>query len=449
VKYDLLIRNGTVVHADAARLEDIAVADGKIVEIAPEIRGDSGETIDASGLHVLPGLIDSHVHFNEPGRTDWEGFTTGSSALAAGGGTCFFDMPLNSSPPVLDGESFDLKHAAGEKLSITDFALWGGLTPGNLDRLEELADRGVVGFKAFMCNSGIDDFARADDLTLYRGMRKAKQLGLPVAVHAESETITSMLTDELRSKGKMSIADYLISRPIVAEVEATQRAIILAEETGCKLHIVHVSNSRSIELVRRSVAARESDTTCETCPHYLILNEHDLHRLGAPAKCAPPLRSPGENDEMWQDLAGGKIAFVASDHSPAPASMKSGDDFFAIWGGIAGVQSTLSILLSRGPSLPLPRVAAVTSTNVAKRYAIPNKGAIDVGFDADLALVNVKACYELRKEHLLDRHKHSPYVGRTFHGVVMRTILRGQTIFDYPRTVAKHAGKLIRPARAS
>jgi allantoinase len=323
------------------------------------------------------------------------------------------------------------------------------LTPGNLDRLEELADRGVVGFKAFMCNSGIDDFARADDLTLYRGMRKAKQLGLPVAVHAESETITSMLTDELRSKGKMSIADYLISRPIVAEVEATQRAIILAEETGCKLHIVHVSNSRSIELVRRSVAARESDTTCETCPHYLILNEHDLHRLGAPAKCAPPLRSPGENDEMWQDLAGGKIAFVASDHSPAPASMKSGDDFFAIWGGIAGVQSTLSILLSRGPSLPLPRVAAVTSTNVAKRYAIPNKGAIDVGFDADLALVNVKACYELRKEHLLDRHKHSPYVGRTFHGVVMRTILRGQTIFDYPRTVAKHAGKLIRPARAS
>jgi allantoinase len=341
-----------------------------------------------------------------------------------------------------------LKRAAGEKSSVTDFALWGGLTPGSLDHMEALADRGVVGFKAFMCNSGIDDFERADDLTLYRGMRKAKQLGLPVAVHAESETITSMLTNELRSKGKKSIADYLASRPIVAEVEATQRAIILAEETGCKLHIVHVSNSRSIELVRRSVAARESDATCETCPHYLILNEHDLHRLGAPAKCAPPLRSLGENDEMWQELAAGKIAFVASDHSPAPASMKTGEDFFAIWGGIAGVQSTMSILLSRGPSLPLPQVAALTSTNVAKRYAIPNKGAIAIGHDADLALVNVKACYELRREHLLDRHKLSPYVGRTFHGAVMRTILRGRTVFDYPNIVSTAGGKLIRPVRA-
>ena len=373
MKYDLIIRNGSVVHTDGVRTDDIAVADGKIVAIAPEIPGDARETIDATGLHIFPGLIDSHVHFNEPGRTDWEGFATGSSALAAGGGTCFFDMPLNSSPPVLDGESFDLKRAAAEKSSVTDFALWGGLTPGNVDRMEQLAERGVVGFKAFMSNSGIDDFARADDLTLYRGMKKAKQLGLPVAVHAESETITSMLTDELRSKGKHSIADYLASRPIVAEVEATQRAIILAEETGCKLHIVHVTNSRCVELVRRSVAARESDTTCETCPHYLILNENDLHRLGAAAKCAPPLRSPGENDEMWQDLAAGKIAFVASDHSPAPASMKTGDDFFAIWGGVAGVQSTLSILLSRGPALPLPQVAALTSINVAKRYSIPRQ----------------------------------------------------------------------------
>ncbi len=448
MKYDLIIRNGSVVHTDGVRTDDIAVADGKIVAIAPEIPGDARETIDATDLHIFPGLIDSHVHFNEPGRTDWEGFATGSSARAAGGGTCFFDMPLNSSPPVLDGESFDLKRAAAEKSSVTDFALWGGLTPGNVDRMEQLAERGVVGFKAFMSNSGIDDFARADDLTLYRGMKKAKQLGLPVAVHAESETITSMLTDELRSKGKHSIADYLASRPIVAEVEATQRAIILAEETGCKLHIVHVTNSRCVELVRRSVAARESDTTCETCPHYLILNENDLHRLGAAAKCAPPLRSPGENDEMWQDLAAGKIAFVASDHSPAPASMKTGDDFFGIWGGVAGVQSTLSILLSRGPALPLPQVAALTSINVANRYSIPGKGSIQIGFDADFALVNVAACYELRREDLKDRHKLSPYVGRTFHGWVQRTIVRGATVFDYPNMISTGGGRLVRPIRA-
>src|SRR5881227_2129521 len=185
---DLIIRHAHLVTPDAVFRADLAVTAGRISEISPTINGAATEEIDATGLHVFPGVIDPHVHFNEPGRTDWEGFATGSSALAAGGGTCFFDMPLNSSPPVLDGASFDLKRAAGEKSSITDFALWGGLTPGNLDRMEELAERGVVGFKAFMCNSGIDDFPCVDDLTLYRGMRKAKKLGLPVAVHAESET---------------------------------------------------------------------------------------------------------------------------------------------------------------------------------------------------------------------------------------------------------------------
>src|SRR4051812_33761927 len=194
--WDTLIRGGNVVTPDGVKRLDVAVEGGMIVELAPELSGSARETIDARGLHVFPGLIDPHVHFNEPGRTDWEGFETGSSALAAGGGTCFFDMPLNSSPPTLDGASFDLKRAAAEANSWTDFALWGGLTPGNLNCMQELAERGVVGFKAFMSNSGIEDFARADDLTLYRGMRKAKQLGLPVAVHAESEEITSALTRE-------------------------------------------------------------------------------------------------------------------------------------------------------------------------------------------------------------------------------------------------------------
>jgi len=276
-------------------------------------------------------------------------------------------------------------------------------------------------------------------------MRKAKELGLPVAVHAESETITSMLAAEALAAGKSGIGDYLKSRPIVAEVEATQRAIILAEETGCKLHIVHVSNSRCTELVRRSAAARQSDTSCETCPHYLILNEHDVQRLGAPAKSAPPLRSPGENDEMWQDLAAGKILFVASDHSPAPASMKQNSNFFKVWGGIAGVQSTLSILLSRGPSLGLASVSRLIATNAARRFGIPNKGEIAVGFDADVALVNVNACYELKRDHLLDRHKLSPYVGRTFHGLVRRTILRGNTIFRDGKVDGPPRGRFVRP----
>src|SRR3954470_15750135 len=174
--WDLLIRGGDVVTPDGVRRSDVAVQNGTIVELSPELSGAARETIDASSLHVFPGLIDPHVHFNEPGRTDWEGFATGSSALAAGGGTCFFDMPLNSSPPTLDGPSFDLKRAAAEANSRTDFALWGGLTPGNLDRIEELGDRGAVGFKAFMSNSGIDEFPAVDVDSLRRGMFTAARL---------------------------------------------------------------------------------------------------------------------------------------------------------------------------------------------------------------------------------------------------------------------------------
>ena len=219
--HDLVIRNGHLVLPDRVERADLAIEDGKIVGLAPSISGSARSEIDATNLHVFPGLIDPHVHFNEPGRTEWEGFSTGSSALAAGGGTMFFDMPLNSSPPVLDGDSFDLKLAAAKTNSFADFALWGGLTPKNLDRMEELAERGVIGFKAFMCNSGMDDFPAVDDLALYRGMRKAKQLGLPVAVHAESDAITAALTTEQRSTGGRDWKAYLASRPIVAEVEAT------------------------------------------------------------------------------------------------------------------------------------------------------------------------------------------------------------------------------------
>jgi allantoinase len=444
MKFDLLIRNGLVISDDAVVHASLGIVDGKIVEIG-NLDGSAAEEIDASGLHILPGVIDPHVHFNEPGRTDWEGIASGSAALAAGGGTCFFDMPLNSSPPTLDGESFDLKRAAAEASSRTDFALWGGLTPGNLDKLEELAERGVIGFKAFMSNSGIADFERADDLTLYRGMNIAAKLGLIVAVHAESEEITARLAAEARANGSsLDWNAYLASRPIVAEVEAIQRAITLAAETECKLHIVHVSNSRGSELVRLAASHSGANVTCETCPHYLALTTHDLNRLGARAKCAPPLRSPGDVDELWNDLSDGKFAFIASDHSPSPPSMKTGDDPFAVWGGIAGVQSTLSILLSHGPRLPLPQIASLLATNAADRFGIAGKGRIAVGYDADLALVDVDSCYELSPKMLLDRHKLSPYVGRMFHGIVRQTLVRGNTVFQNGETGGNFRGRLIK-----
>jgi allantoinase len=440
--FDLIIRNGNVVTPDGVAAASLAVTDGKIVEIG-NIIGTAKEEIDATDLHIFPGLIDPHVHFNEPGRTEWEGIATGSAALAAGGGTCFFDMPLNSSPPTLDGPSFDLKRAAAEASAITDFALWGGLTPNNLGHLEELADRGVIGFKAFMSNSGIADFDRADDDTLRQGMKTAAKLGLIVAVHAESEEMTARLTAEIRAKKPAPTwEDYLASRPIEAEVEAIQRAIQIAGETACRLHIVHVSSSAGAHAVQAAAKAGVADVTCETCPHYLALSIHDLEGLGARAKCAPPLRSPAEVTKLWDDLAAGFFAFVGSDHSPAPESMKTGEDPFAIWGGIAGVQSTMSILLSRG--FPLPLIAKLTSAGVAERFGITGKGRIAIGFDADFSLIDLSDCYQLTTDMLLDRHKVSPYVGRTFHGVLNRTIVRGHTVILDGQPVRTFRGRFIK-----
>src|SRR5258705_3652513 len=207
--FDRIIRCGTVVTSTESRPADIGVAEGRITALGSGLQGASRETIDASGLHIFPGLIDSHVHFNEPGRTNWEGFETGSRAVAAGGGTLFFDMPLNAHPPTIDAASFDQKLAAAQAASLVDFAFWGGLVPGNLDHLEPLSDRGVVGFKAFMSDSGIDDFPRVDDRTLREGMKRAAALGKIVAVHAESETITSQLAQEKVAQGKTSARDYL------------------------------------------------------------------------------------------------------------------------------------------------------------------------------------------------------------------------------------------------
>jgi allantoinase len=421
-----------VVRGDAA---DIAIEDGKIVAIGPGLPG-AAEEINARGLHVLPGLIDVHLHFNEPGRTEWEGAATGSRALAAGGGTLFFDMPLNSTPCTVDAEAFDQKRAALEESSITDFALWGGLIPGNVSQMAQLADRGVVGFKAFLCDSGLPEFPRADDLTLFEGLREAARLGLPVAVHAESQE----LTQRAGPQNDRSVKAFLSSRPVIAELEAIQRATLLAREAGAKLHIVHVSSGRGVALAAEA-RAQGTDVSIETCPHYLFFTEEDIERLGAIAKCAPPLRAPSEQAALWTQLLSGVVDMVASDHSPAPPAMKSGD-FGKAWGGIAGVQSTLAVLLDR---VPLERISSLVAAEPARRFRIPAKGSIAIGMDADLVLVDLSRSVQLRPEHLLQRHALSPYVGSSFRGCVVRTIRRGETIFASGEITARSKGKFVRP----
>jgi allantoinase len=442
---DVVVRGATLVTKGLPKA-DISIEDGRIHAIGPDLPG-AKEEIDARGLHLFPGVVDVHLHFNEPGRTEWEGAETGSRAFAAGGGTLYFDMPLNSTPCTINARAFDRKHEALTAASVTDFGLWGGLVPGNLSEMAELASRGVVGFKAFMCDSGLPEFPRADDVTLLEGLREAARFNLPVAVHAESHELTLALQHRMREEGRSGIRAFLDSRPVAAELEAIERATSLAGEAGAKLHIVHVSSGRGV-VAAAEARARGVDVSIETCPHYLFFTEEDVERLGAVAKCAPPLRQKCEQDELWAELLKGTLDMVASDHSPAPPEMKSGD-FDRAWGGIAGVQSTLAVLLDRGHharGLELERIGALLGGNPARRFRIANKGSLVPGADADLAIVDVSRSFDLQAEDLMQRHRISPYVGQRFRGAVERTIRRGETIFMKGKITARSRGVLVRPS---
>ncbi len=439
-----MIRGGSVVTPQGIVEADIGIEGEYIAAVAAHLPSATLE-IDASGLAILPGLIDIHLHFNEPGRADWEGAATGSRALAAGGGTLFFDMPLNSSPCTVNAKHFDAKRAALESSSITDFALWGGLVPGNVADLAELAGRGVVGFKAFLCDSGLPEFPRADDLTLYEGMKEAARAGLPVAVHAESEEITKRLSKRMAEEGRRDIAAFLDSRPVIAEVEAIARAGLLARESGCKLHIVHISSGRGSRGRARSAFARGADLSIETCPHYLLFTDDDLLRMGAVAKCAPPLRCNSERDALWASVLRGEVDVIGSDHSPCPPEMKHRGNFLEIWGGIAGVQWTLPALIDKG--LELTSLAAITSSNGARRFGIDRRGAIEVGAYADLVLVDLNATQVVRRESLFQRHRITPYLGMNLRGVIRKTIRRGEVIYSEGTITALTPGSLVTPKR--
>ncbi|HWE14578.1 MAG TPA: allantoinase AllB [Solirubrobacteraceae bacterium] len=406
---------------------DIGVDGGRIAAIEPQIDAAVGAELDAHGLLALPGGVDPHVHFNEPGlRSHWEGWATGSAAAAAGGLTTVIEMPLNAHPPTVDVEAFDAKRAAGERASHVDFGLWGGVVPGNLAQLKPLAQRGVMGFKAFMSASGVDDFPTADAATLYDAMAVIGQLDLPLLVHAEGGELTRTLTERARAAGRVSMRDYLATSPAVAEAEAVARAIELAHATGCRLHIVHVSTARAVELVLQGRAAGV-DVTCEVTAHHLLLDEDDAVRLGAVAKCAPPLRPRAEPAHLWELLNRRAIGFVVSDHSPAPPELKREDDLLDSWGGISGVQSTIELMLG-DERLGAGLAAEVLAGEAARRFRLAGKGMLAVGADADIALVQVGHSRTLSVSELRYRHPQSPYVGRRLTARVRHTLLRGEPV---------------------
>lgn len=435
--YDLILRNGRIVNSDAQFSADLAILGHKIVRMEEsmpmEVRAI--REIDASGLHILPGLLDTHVHLNQPGRTEWEGLASGSASLAAGGVTTFFDMPLNSHPPTTTVAGFALKKQAADLDALINYRLWGGLVPDNLDQLSALHEKGVVGFKAFMSGSGIEDFEQAGDTQLLLGMQKIAGLNSILALHAENESMTKMLSEQAIAQGRVSVRDYCAARPIVSEVEAVSRAISYAEVTGCALHILHVSNAQVVGIVAQA-KERGVDITVETCPHYLSLTVADFERLGAIAKCAPPVRDEAEVARLWDVVSKGYVDFISSDHSPATPALKVAPDgnIFQAWGGISGAQTTLNVLMTEGyhkGRLSLEAVVRLTSTAAARRFKLfPQKGVVAVGSDADLVLLDVDASFSLEKDDLFYRHKHSPYIGRSFQGQVISTICQGNLVYD-------------------
>jgi allantoinase len=433
--YDLCIANALIADEAGVFRGAIGVRDGKIAALfagAPDAPAD--EQIDARGLLVLPGLVDAHVHFNDPGRADWEGFDCGSMGAAAGGVTTVVDMPLNNFPAAVDGATLAAKRAALDGRSLVDYLLWGGLVTDNVAVLPEQDASGAAAFKAFMSNSGIDDFAAVTDGVLLDGLRHAAQVGKFVAVHAESEALTAYLTTQLRATGRADRRAWLESRPPFAELEAIERALLLAQVAGARLHIVHVSIAEGVDRV--DVARRRNQpVTCETCPHYLVLDEDDFVTIGPPAKCAPPLRSRANVEALWQRVLAGQVDLIASDHSPCPTTDKQrGDeDIWAAWGGITGVQTMLPLLLDEGVhkrGMPLPLLARLTAAAPARLFGLyPRKGSLRAGADADLAIVDLEEQWVIRSDELLARHKHSPYAGRELRGRVRVTLVRGQVVY--------------------
>jgi len=414
---------------------------------------DAVEVIDARGLVVLPGVVDAHAHFNEPGRADWEGWEAGTRGAAAGGVTTVLEMPLNAHPPTITAANFDAKKAVASSKALVDFGLWGGLVPENLTELAALAARGVVGFKAFMSASGIDDFRRVNDGVLAIGLKAAARLNAIVGVHAESHEMVERLGAEMRASGRADRLAWCRARPPAAEVEAIRRLLtcMRGARKGVRAHVVHVSCAEGLAEVD---AARRKGVsiTAETCPHYLAFTQEDFERIGPPLKCAPPIRGGATREGLWAALLAGRVDLIGSDHSPCPAAdkQKGEHDVWQAWGGVSGIQATLPVLLTEGVharGLSLERVAHLTATAPAQLFGLyPRKGAIAVGADADFALLDPERSWTFEASQLETRSGISPYLGRTFRGAVVRTIVRGRTVFaDGAVTGAPGWGQLVTP----
>ncbi|WP_442482109.1 allantoinase AllB [Aeoliella sp. SH292] len=415
---ELVLSSRRVLTVDGERPATIRVQGGKIVAIEPY---DPSQGEDLGSLALIPGLVDTHVHFNEPGRTEWEGFATGTAAAAAGGVTLAVDMPLNSSPVTTTAAALAAKRAAAEgKLSI-DVGFYGGLVPDNVSDIESLLDAGVLGIKAFLCHSGIDEFPAATEKELRAAMPLLAARGIPLLAHAE------IAREAPAMYNPRSYADYMASRPPEFERAAIELLIDLCRETGCPTHIVHLADAGSLPMLR-DAQSEGLPLTVETCPHYLHFASEQIPDGACQYKCAPPIRDEANREGLWQGLIDGTIDFVASDHSPCPPADKrlAEGRFDLAWGGISSIQLSLPVLWmdASARGVDLAEVVHWLSTGPAKLIGRP--AGIAVGSEANLVVFDPNATFKVDAQSLRHRHPITPYDGETLQCIVLRTYLRGE-----------------------
>jgi len=427
----LSLRSRRVVTPDGVRPASVVVADGVITRVTGW--GDApADVVDVGDDVVMPGLVDTHVHVNEPGRTEWEGFATATRAAAAGGVTTILDMPLNAVPATTTAAALQIKREAARGRSLVRVEYIGGVVPGNATELPALAAAGVRAFKCFLSPSGVDEFGHVTEADLREAFPVLQSLGLPLMVHAEDP---ACLLDA-PAGGSRRYLDWLGSRPAQAERSAIAMLVRLMEEWPTPVHVVHVSSAGSLGIVS-DAKARGLPLTVETCPHYLTFAAEEIPDGATEYKCAPPIRRTTERDALWDALLDGEIDLVASDHSPCPPAMK-GDrgDFFAAWGGIASLQLGLSAVWTgaRARGAGPERVAEWMSAAPARLAGLDDRrGRIAEGYDADLVVWDPEASFVVNPRVLLHRHPVTPYAGRELYGVVRHTFVAGRRVF--PLTV--------------
>jgi allantoinase len=433
----VLVRSRHVVfpgRIDAASLE---IRDGRIIAIGPFDRAvEDTEIVDAGDKFVLPGLVDTHVHINEPGRTEWEGFRSATRAAAAGGYTTLVDMPLNNLPETTTVENLRLKQTAACGHCTVDYGFWGGVVADNQEHVGALAAAGVLGYKCFLVHPGIDGFTMVNRSELEAAMPKVAASGLPLLVHAELPGPIEEATARVNAAACdwRRYSTYLASRPAAAEVQAIRLMIELSRKYGCRVHIVHLSSIEALPYLREA-RAEGLPITVETCPHYLHFAAEDIADGATLHKCAPPIRSRANREQLWQALEDGDIDLIATDHSPCLPEMKTRGDgsFLEAWGGIASLQLALPVVwtdaIRRG--LSMSAVARWMGEQPAKMAGLDKKGAIREGNDADLVIFDPAGRFQVDGARLEHRHPITPYAGETLSGVVETTFVRGRKVYDH------------------